>query len=148
MAIHELVVYLRAKDANTAISFYVKAFDAVEQFRLVEPEGRVGHAELLFGDVQVYISDEFPEMDVYAPNPAEPSTFIIHLHVEDADASIAQAVAAGAVVLREAQDQFFGERSGTVRDPFGYEWLIGHALEEVEPQEMQRRYEALLKNDS
>ena len=143
MSIHDLFVYLRAKDASEAISFYAKAFGAKEKFRLVEPSGRIGHAELMFGDASVYISDEFPEMNVYAPKHNERSTFIMHLHVDDADAGIAKAVEAGAEVLREAQDQFYGERSGAIRDPFGYEWLIGHSLEDVEPDEMQCRYEAL-----
>ncbi len=147
MTIHELFVYLRAKDADQAISFYAKAFGATEKFRLVEPNGRIGHAELMFGDASVYISDEFPEMNVHAPKQNESSTFIMHLHVDDADACIARAVEAGAELLREAQDQFYGERSGTIRDPFGYEWLIGHSLEEVEPAEMQRRYDALLNSD-
>lgn len=147
MSIHELFVYLRAKDAEQAIAFYSKAFGATEKFRLTEPGGRIGHAELNFGAACVYISDEFPEMDVHAPAKNAPSTFIMHLHVDDADVCIAQAVAAGAELLREPQDQFFGERSGTIRDPFGYDWLIGHSLEEVEPAEMQRRYERLFTQE-
>jgi uncharacterized glyoxalase superfamily protein PhnB len=146
MSIHELFVYLRAKDAGQAISFYCKAFGATEKFRLVEPGGRIGHAELAFGEASVYISDEFPEMGVHAPKPNADSTFIMHLHVDDADAMIAKAVKEGATLLRKAEDQFYGERSGTVRDPFGYDWLIGHALEEVEPEEMQRRYDALFSD--
>ena len=145
MSIHELMVYLRAKDADAAISFYAEAFGAVEKFRLTEPSGRIGHAELAFGGIAVYIADEFPEMDLCAPEPDSPGTFSIHLHVDDADACIAQAVAAGARLTREPEDQFFGERSGAVRDPFGYDWLIGHSLEQVEPAEMQRRYEALFE---
>lgn len=144
MAIHELFIYLRAKSATDAIAFYEKAFDAKEKFRLVEPSGRIGHAELAFGEASVYISDEFPEMNVVSPDPNLPATFITHLHVDDADAVIKQAVDAGAKLLREPEDQFFGERSGTVRDPFGYEWLIGHQLEEIDPDEMQRRYATLL----
>ncbi len=146
MAIHELFVYLRSRDAEKSISFYGKAFGAIEKFRLVEPGGRIGHAELTFGNACVYLSDEFPEMDVHAPKPDADSTFIMHLHVDDADATIAKALEAGATLLRKAEDQFFGERSGTIRDPFGYDWLIGHALEEVDPEEMQRRYDALYEN--
>jgi uncharacterized glyoxalase superfamily protein PhnB len=82
-------------------------------------------------------------MNVHAPRQDEHSTFIMHIHVDDPDASIAMAVEADAEVLQEAQDRFYGERSGTIRDPFGYKWLIGHSLEEVEPDEMQRRYNAL-----
>ena len=140
MAIHELFVYLRAKDANAAIDFYKRAFGATEKFRLVEPGGRLGHAELQFGEAIVMISDEFPEMDCFAPAPDAKSTFVVHLHVDDADAMIEQAVAAGAKLIRAPEDHFYGERSGTLRDPFGYVWLIGHAIEQVEPEEMQRRY--------
>src|SRR3546814_4767264 len=78
------------------------------------------------------------------PDPDGPRTFGLHRHVDDADATIGRATAAGARLLRAPQDHFYGERSGTVRDPFGYDWLIGHSIEEVEPAEMQRRYEAML----
>jgi PhnB protein len=105
-----------------------------EDTDLVEPHGRIGHAELAFGDASAYLSDEFPELNVGSPKPNEPATFITHLHVDDA----------GTELLRAPEDQFFGERSGTIRDPFGYEWLIGHSLEAVEPDEMQRRYSELL----
>lgn len=144
MSIHEVFVYLRAKQADDAIRYYKEVFGATEKFRLVEPGGRLGHAELLFGETTVMISDEFPEFDIHAPDPDAPSTFVIHLHVDDADALIERAVAAGARLIRAPQDHFYGERSGTIRDPFGYDWLIGHAIAEVEPEEMQRRYTAML----
>jgi PhnB protein len=143
MAVHELFVYLRAKDAERAIAFYKSAFEAAEKFRLVEPGGRIGHAELALGPTTLMISDEFPEFDCRAPEPDGRGTFVIHLHVDDADATIARAVAAGARLVRPAQDQFYGERSGAVRDPFGYDWMIGHSIEAVEPAEMQRRYDAM-----
>ncbi|MGH6886643.1 MAG: VOC family protein [Kiloniellales bacterium] len=143
MAIHELFVYLRAKDAGKAIDVYKAAFGATEKFRLVEPGGRIGHVELLFGGTTVMLSDEFPEFGCHAPAPDAKSTFVIHLHVDDADATIKQALAAGARLLRAPEDHFYGERSGTVRDPFGYDWMIGHSIEAVEPEEMQRRYDAL-----
>ena len=145
MNIHELIVYLRATDAAAAIRFYEAAFGAKERYRLVEPSGRIGHAELEIGEAEFYLSDEFPEMDVYAPKSADPGTFIIHLHVDDADQCIEQAIKAGATLVREPQDQFFGERSGTIRDPFGYDWLIGHSTEEVSPEDMQKRYTALFE---
>jgi PhnB protein len=145
MAIHELFTYLCVKDAGKAIGFYKKAFGATEKFRLTEPSGRIGHAELLFGDATLMLADEFPEMGFHAPAADRPRTFVIHLHVDDADAMIAQAVSAGAKLVRPAQDQFYGERSGTVRDPFGYDWMLGHSIEQVEPAEMQRRYDELMK---
>jgi uncharacterized glyoxalase superfamily protein PhnB len=143
MSIHEVFVYLRAKHADDAIRYYKEVFGATEKFRLAEPGGRLGHAELLFDEATVMISDEFPEFDIYAPDPDAPSTFVIHLHVENADALIERAVASGGRLIRAPQDPFYGERSGTIRDPFGYDWLIGHAIEEVEPEEMQRRYAAM-----
>jgi uncharacterized glyoxalase superfamily protein PhnB len=146
--IHELFVYLCVKDAGKAIDFYKSAFGATEKFRLTEPSGRIGHAELAFGDAILMVADEFPEMGFLAPAPDAPRTFVIHLHVDDADAMIAQSVKAGAQLKRPAQDQFYGERSGTVRDPFGYDWMLGHSIEKVEPAEMQRRYDKLLSGGS
>ena len=143
MSIHEVFPYLRAKSAADAIAFYCRAFGATEKFRLTEPSGRIGHAELEFGDTTIMLSDPFPEFGINALDPAGPSSFAIHLHVDNADRFIASAIDAGATLVREAQDHFYGERSGTVRDPFGYDWLIGHAIEDVEPAEMQRRYTAM-----
>ena len=148
MSIHELFVYLCVKDAGKAIAFYKAAFGATEKFRLTEPSGRIGHAELAFGDAILMVADEFPEMGFLAPAPDAPRTFVIHLHVDDADAMIAQSVKAGAQLKRPPQDQFYGERSGTVRDPFGYDWMLGHSIEKVEPAEMQRRYDKLLSGAS
>ena len=123
MAIHELFAYLRMRDAAKAIEFYKQAFGATEKFRLCEPGGRVGHAELDFGG----------------------ATLSIHLHVDNADEVIRRAVLAGGAIVRPATDQFYGERSGTVRDPFGHEWNVGHEIEKVTPEEMQRRYDATMK---
>ena len=144
MAVHELYPYLRARDAGQAIDFYKQVFGATEKFRLVEPGGRIGHAELLLGSSTLMLSAEFPELGCFAPEPDARSSFVLHLHVDDADATIERAVAAGARLVRAPEDHFYGERSGTVRDPFGYDWLIGHSIEEVEPKEMQRRYSAML----
>jgi uncharacterized glyoxalase superfamily protein PhnB len=148
MAVHDLFAYLRAKDAQKAIAFYKEAFGAAEKFRLVEPTGRIGHAELVLGTATLMLSDEFPEFEIYAPEPHARSTFVLHLHVDDADAVIDKAVEAGARLVRPPKDQFYGERSGTIRDPFGYDWMIGHAIESVEPDEMQRRYTAILDGDT
>jgi len=145
MAIHEMFAYICVKNAGTAIVFFFKETAATEKFRLCEPSGRIGHAELLFGKDTLMLADEFPEMGFLAPSPDSPRTFVIHLHVDNADEAIASAVKAGAKLVRPAQDQFYGERSGTVRDPFGYDWMLGHSIEEVEPTEMQRRYDALMK---
>jgi PhnB protein len=140
MKIHELFAYLHVKDAARAIEFYAKAFGAREKFRLAEASGRIGHAELDFGGTTVMLADEFPEYGIRGPAAFGATTVSIHIHVDDADEAIRRAVEAGASMVREAQDQFYGERSGRVRDPFGHEWNIGHHLEDVPPEEMQRRY--------
>lgn len=145
MAVHELFAYLHVKGAARAIDFYGAAFGAKERFRLTEPSGRIGHAELDFNGAILMLSDEFPELDLHGPRPAEGHTLTLHLHVDDADATIKSAVAAGATLLREPQDMFYGERSGAIRDPFGHRWNVGHSIEDVTPQEMQRRYDALMK---
>ncbi len=148
MKIHELFAYLRIKNAPKAIEFYKAAFGATEKYRLCEPSGRVGHAELDFDGKTLMLSEEFPEYGITGPATVGGTTVTIHLHVENADAMVAQAVKAGATIVREPKDQFYGERSGTVRDPFGHEWNLGHSIEEVTPTEMQRRYDEMMKNGS
>ncbi|MCA9533470.1 MAG: VOC family protein [Myxococcales bacterium] len=148
MSHQPLYPYLRVRDCGAAITYYTAVFGARELYRLVEPSGRVGHAEVDFGGTVLMMSDPFPEMGLLAP-PEQPAPdaprapLSIHLHVADADAVLDKAVAAGGTLLRAPQDQFYGERAGAVRCPFGHEWLIGHSLEEVTPEEMQRRYTAL-----
>jgi uncharacterized glyoxalase superfamily protein PhnB len=143
MPIHELFPYLRVRNAPAALRFYAEAFGAVEKYRLVEPSGRVGHAEVDFGGHAVMLSEEFPELGIVGPESVGGVGSDLHLHVDDADAAIARAVAAGATLVRPAVDQFYGERSGRIRDPFGHEWTLGHSIEDVSPEEMQRRYSAL-----
>jgi PhnB protein len=145
MKILEMFPYLRVKNAGKAIDFYKQAFGVTEKFRLVEPGGRIGHCELEFGGAIVMISEEYPELGVLGPESVGGTTVSIHLHVDDADAAIRRAVEAGAKMTRAPQDHFYGERSGTVRDPFGHDWLIGHDIEDVSPEEMQRRYDEVMK---
>lgn len=142
MAIHEVFTYLRLKDASRAIEFYQRAFGAREKFRLVEPgTQRIGHAELEFGSTVIMLSEEYPELNILGPESIGGTSVSIHLHVDDADAVIGSAVEAGATLLRAPTDHFYGERSGSVRDPFGHEWMVGHSIEALEPEEMQRRYD-------
>ncbi len=145
MAVKELYAYLHVADPVAAIDFYARAFGARELFRLTEPGGRIGHAEMDFEGTTLMLSGEYPEMGIQGPAAGAPTSVTLHLHVDDADRLIARAVSEGATLVRPAQDHFYGERSGTVRDPFGHRWLIGHAIEEVTPAEMQRRYEALFR---
>lgn len=143
--IEHLVPYLRVRDANAAIDFYKRAFGAVEEFRLVEPSGRIGHAELTFGTFAVMLSDEYPEYGIQGPEAFGGTGSCLHLHVDDVDARTKQAVAAGAQILMEPADQFYGERASKVVDPFGHEWLLGSRIEEVSRDEMQRRLNALFE---
>lgn len=143
--IHELFAYLCVNDAKAAIDYYVKVFDAKEKFRLTEPGGRIGHAELDFNGITVMLSDEYPECDIRAPRTVGATTVTIHLHVDNADKLIQRAVDAGATLDMAPKDQFYGERSGVVRDPFGHRWNIGHSIEELSPEEMQRRYTAMME---
>lgn len=140
MKIHELFAYLHTRDAAGAIDWYGRVFGAREIFRLTEPGGRLGHAELDFGGTTVMLSDEYPEFDIHGPATVGNTTVTIHLHVDDADAVLDRAVVEGATLEREPQDHFYGERSGCIRDPFGHRWNIGHSIEDVSPEEMQRRY--------
>jgi PhnB protein len=142
--IHELFAYLCVNDANKAVEFYKAAFGATEKFRLTEPGGRVGHAELDFGGIILMLSDEYPECNIRGPQAYGGTPVTIHLHVDNADAVIQQCLDAGATLERAPQDEFYGERGGVVRDPFGHRWNIGHSIEQLEPAEMQRRYDALL----
>lgn len=144
MKIEEVFAYLRVSDAAAAIDFYARAFGATEKFRLSEPGGRIGHAELEFGPMTIMLSDEYPEYGLRSASAIGETPVSIHLHVDNADEMIEQAVKAGATLEREPKDEFYGERSGVVRDPYGHRWMIGHHIEDVSTDEMQRRYDALL----
>jgi PhnB protein len=142
--IHEVFSYLCVRDTAAAIRFYEQAFGATERFRLTEPSGRIGHAELQLGPAVLMLCDEFPEYGIRAPAEGGHPPHVIHLHLDNADAAAERAIAAGATMVRPPADEFYGERSCRIRDPFGHEWLLGHSIEEVTPEEMQRRYTALL----
>jgi PhnB protein len=147
MAHRELFAYIAVKGAAEAMTFYASVFDAIEKFRLTEPSGRIGHAEMDFGGPTLMISDEFPEYGIAGPKPDGPTAVTLHLHVDNCDEIIARAVKAGARLERAPQDQFYGERSGSFYDPFGHRWLVGHTIEEVTPEEMQRRYTEMMNSE-
>ena len=123
--VHEVYPYLRVRDAARAIDFYIHAFGAKELLRLTEPSGRIGHAEIRIGHTTLMLSDEYPELGIQGPLALGGTTVAIHLHVDDVDRLMKQAIGAGATTVRAAANQFYGERSGMVRDPFGHEWLLG-----------------------
>jgi len=140
-----MAVYLCVRDAAKAIAFYKKAFGAVENYRLTEPSGRVGHADLTIGSTAFMLADEYPEMGVVSPAAMGGSPVKLYLNVDDTDAAVKKAVKAGAIVARPAQDEFYGHRSATVADPYGYSWMLSKEVEKVSPQEMQRRWRKMLK---
>lgn len=142
--VHEVFPYLRVRDAGAAIGFYTQVFGAREKLRLTEPSGRIGHVELDLGNIVLMLSDEFPEFGCLGPQAPGATGMVIHLHCEDCDALAARAIEAGAVMVRPPSNAFYGERSCTIRDPFGHDWMLGHEIEKVDPEEMQRRYTAML----
>jgi uncharacterized glyoxalase superfamily protein PhnB len=138
--------YLRLRRAAEAIEFYKKAFGAEELMRLAEPgTGRMGHAELRIGNSVFMLSDEYPEMNIVGPESIGGTSASILLTVADVDNVTSKAEAAGAAVIMAPRDQFYGERSAKIRDPFGHEWIIATPIEDVSVEEMNRRYEELMK---
>ena len=142
---HSITPYLVIKGAAAAIDFYKKAFGAVEVMRMPQPDGRVGHAELKFGDSFVMMADEFPEMKVVSPKTLGNSPVGILLYVDDVDAVFNQALSLGATAEKPLADQFYGDRNGTLIDPFGHKWTIATHIEDVSHEEMKRRMAALTK---
>ncbi|WP_158964982.1 VOC family protein [Chachezhania sediminis] len=137
-----LMPYIVAKDAAAAIDFYVRAFGATEEFRMTDPaDGRVGHAELKLGGSTLMLSDEYTDFGALGPDSVGGTPVTLYLATDGVDALLAQAEAAGATVLRAAADQSFGERSALLEDPFGHRWMLSQTIEEVSPEEMQRRWE-------
>jgi PhnB protein len=141
---HSVTPYLIVSGAAKAIDFYKKAFGATELFRM-EHEGRVGHAEIKIGDSPIMLADEAPEMGAKSPQTIGGSPVSILLYVEDVDKIFNQAVAAGAKVQRPVQNQFYGDRSGGVTDPFGHSWYIHTHIEDVSPAEMGKRAQEAMK---
>jgi PhnB protein len=142
---HTATPYLIVRGGAAAIDFYKRAFGAVELMRLPGPDGKLGHAEIKIGDSPIMLADEFPDMGAISPQTLGGTPVSLLLYVEDVDAQFNRAVAAGAKVLRPLKDQFYGDRSGTVEDPFGHKWSLATHKEDVTSEEMQRRYEAAMK---
>lgn len=140
----QLTPYLGFKDAARAIEFYANAFGAKEQFRLAEPSGRIGHAEMKIGEAQLMMSDEYPDFGALSAQTLGGCPITLHLYVEDVDAFVDHAVKAGATLLRPVKDEFYGDRTGQIADPFGYKWMIATQKENVSPQEMQKRWSTML----
>jgi PhnB protein len=135
--------YLAIKNAAKALEFYKYAFGATESYKLVMPDGRLGHAEIRLGDSMIMLADEFPEYGGKAPETLGGSPVSIHLYVEDVDAFFKKALAAGAKELKPVMDQFYGDRSGQLEDPFGHLWWVATHKEDIAPDEMQKRVQEM-----
>jgi PhnB protein len=135
--------YLCVDGAGKAIEFYCKAFGATERMRMGAPGGKIGHAELEIEGALIMLADEHPEMGFRSPQSLGGSPVLIHMYVEDVDAFCARAVSAGATLVRPVADQFYGDRSGQLTDPFGHAWSVATHKEDVSPEEMKKRAEAL-----
>jgi PhnB protein len=136
---HNVTPYLIVNDAAAAIEFYKKAFGATELMRMPKPNGKIGHAEIRIGDSPIMLADEAPEMGARSPRTFGGSPVSIFLYVDDVDTTFARAVDGGAKVQRPLADQFYGDRTGGVEDPFGHVWYIATHVEDVSPEEMKKR---------
>jgi PhnB protein len=136
---HTATPYLTVHDGTRALEFYKQAFGAQVMVRMDGPEGKVGHAEIQIGDSRIMLADEFPNMGAKSAQTLGGSPVAVLLYVEDVDALFRQAVAAGAKEDRPVEDQFYGDRMGSVVDPYGHRWLIATHKEDVSPEEMKRR---------
>jgi len=141
---HSLTTYLAVENAAEAIEFYKRAFGARESLRMPGPDGSIGHAELDIGDSKLMLSDPFPQSTVRAPGEVGGTTASVFMYVEDVDAVVKQAVDAGATVTMEVADQFWGDRFGTVADPFGHVWSIATHVEDLTPEQIAERGQAAM----
>lgn len=140
---HTATPYLIIKDAGKALEFYKEAFGATELTRLTTPDGTLMHAEFKIGDSPIMLCDECPEWNALSPLTIGGTSISIVLYVEDVDAVVNRAVTAGATVVMPVADQFWGDRMGTVTDPFGHKWSIATHVEDVSPEEIGKRAQAL-----
>jgi PhnB protein len=135
----QITPYLHVDEAVKAIDFYTSVFVGTERVRMDAPGGKIGHAEVQIGDSIIMLADEFPEMDVRGPRSIGGTPVTINVYVEDVDAVLARAIAQGAKEIRPVENQFYGDRSGQFEDPFGHRWNVSTHVEDVPPEEMQRR---------
>lgn len=135
-----VVPYLHIDGAGAAIDFYTEVLGATERMRMPgETPDKIGHAEIQIGDAVIMLADEAPDMDIRGPRSVGGTPVTLCVYVEDVDAVVERATAAGARTLRPVEDQFYGDRTGTFEDPFGHQWNIMSHVEDVDPEEMQRR---------
>ncbi len=142
---HSVTPYLIVTGAVQALDFYRRAFGAEETLRMPAPNDRIGHAEIRIGDSVVMLADEFPEIGAKSPQTLGGAGVHLMIYVDDADVIFNRAIAAGAKATRPIQDQFYGDRTGTLVDPFGHQWTIATHIEDVSNEEMQRRMDEAMK---
>jgi PhnB protein len=145
---HSVTPYLIVKGGADAINFYKRAFGAVEQMRMASPDGRIGHAEIKIGDSIIMLADEHPEMGHRSPLSLGGAGVSLMVYVDQVDEVFKQAVASGAKELQPLKNQFYGDRSGTLQDPFGHQWTVATHIEDVAPDEMRRRAEKFMQGKS
>jgi PhnB protein len=147
-AVRSVSLYMCIAGASAALDFYRDAFGAKELSRLVEPDGKIGHAEIEIGNIVLMIADEYPDYGVLSPKTIGGSPVRIHLYVPDVDAFAERAINAGATLVRPIQDQFYGDRSGQIADPFGYTWIVATHQKDVPPEEMQKEFDKFTQEHS
>ena len=135
--------YLTISGAKDAIEFYKLAFGATEVLRLNTPTGDIAHAEIKIGDSRIMLAESCPDSPMPSPDTLGGSTVAMHLYVEDVDVMFEQAIDAGALDIQSVEDQFYGDRMGTLKDPFGHIWFVSTHIEDLTPEEIQQRAEAL-----
>ena len=145
---HNVTPYLIVDGAAKAIDFYKKVFGATEKMRMPAPGGKVGHAELTLGDSMIMLADEHPEMDHRGPHAYKGAAVSLMVYVPDVDATVKTALASGAKVVRPVENQFYGDRMGTIEDPFGHQWYVATHVEDVPPEEMSKRAAAAMAKKS
>jgi PhnB protein len=134
-----LTVYMGVAPADKAIEFYKKAFGATELFRLDGPDGRVGHAELQIGDSRLMLSEPCEQGGFTSPERGQKTSFGMHLYVTDVDTQFKRAIDAGGTVVEDVKDQFYGDRSGSLKDPFGHLWFVATHKEDLTPEQIRER---------
>ena len=143
---HNVTPYMIIDGAARALDYYKRVFGATERMRMPGPDGKIGHAEISIGDSMIMLADEHPEMGARSPRAFGGAAVSIMLYVNDVDETVKTAVAEGAKVLQPVEDKFYGDRTGTIEDPFGHHWHVGTHKEDVPPDEMKRRAAALAKS--
>ena len=136
---HSVTPYLSIKGAAKAIDYYKEVFGATELFRMGGPDGKIGHAEIKIGNSPIMLADEFPEMEFVSPQTLGGTPVGLMIYVDDVDTMFTNAINAGGKEIKPLQNQFYGDRSGTLRDPFGHVWTVATHIEDVAPEELERR---------